>query len=229
MDLIGEEYERIWDEIRSIIEYQFKNGIKNGIRGFLLYGEPGIGKTFLLLQICKRLEKLGWEYEFYDASHIAHKHYGESEKIISSIFERGKGRRRIIMFDDVDGLFITRDYGVKLETWYLSHLNVLFHKLDELDTSREIVFMTTNKIKLIDFALRDRLYNIQVPNPSKETLKKYVIERFKELKMDSRYSEDIFNKIDSGELKNFRKVDQEIIKAFVKHVKRQEVLNVSKI
>ena len=72
-------------------------------------------------------------------------------------------------------------YGVKLETWYLTHLNVLFGQIDKLDTSRVMVIMTTNRIDLIDEALKDRLLLIEFPLPLKEVLKEVAQKRCIEL------------------------------------------------
>jgi len=222
---VGDEYYRFKDEIVSIITYQVENKVKNGIKGFFLYGKAGTGKTRLVLEIYKELKPKGFIFYPYDSADIAHKHYGESEKIIREIFSK-EGERRIFFFDDVDGLFITREYGVKLETWYLSHLNVLFHEIDKLDTSKDVIFMTTNKVDLVDFALIDRLYTIEIPLPSKETMKEYAKERLIELKMInpggmvSGVEKTIFDLIDSGKVNNFRDLEKSIIKEYVNWVKK---------
>ena len=132
----------------------------------------------------------------------------------------------MVFFDDVDGLFITRDYGVKLETWYLSHLNVLFHEIDKLDTSKDVIFLTTNKIDLVDFALIDRLYSMEIPPPSKETMKEYARERLVELKMANPggmivgVEKMIIELIENGKIDNFRTLEKNIVKEYVNWVKR---------
>lgn len=222
---VGDEYYRLKDEILSIINYQVENKIRNGIKGFLLYGQAGTGKTRLVHEIAKELRPKGFAFYAYDSADVAHKHYGESEKIIREIFSK-EGERRIIFFDDVDGLFITRDYGVKLETWYLSHLNVLFHEIDKLDTSRDVIFLTTNKVDLVDFALIDRLYSIEIPPPCKETMKEYTKERLIELKMINQsgmisgVEKVLFDLIDAGKIDNFRSLEKCIIKEYVNWVKK---------
>jgi len=229
VQLVGDEYYDIKKEINSIIEYQIGNGIKNGLKGFILYGEAGVGKTRLISEIMKTLHRdHGFSLIKKDASDIAHKHYGESEKLIKEIFAENKGERRAIFFDDVDGLFLTRDYGVKLETWYLSHLNVLFHMIDELDTSQDVLFMTTNKIELIDFALRDRLYNMEIPHPSNKSLTEYLNSRLEELFLKNtdinitEIAQPIIHDIENGIITNFRKLEQKIIIEYVNYVKNTE-------
>lgn len=225
--LAGDEYYKIKNEITSIINYQITNEVRNGLKGFILYGEAGVGKTRLISEIMKTLNRdRGFLIIKRDASDIAHKHYGESEKLIKEIFAEKIGERRAIFFDDVDGLFLTRDYGVKLETWYLSHLNVLFHMIDDLDTSKDVLFMTTNKIDLIDFALRDRLYNMEIPHPSVESLKEYLKNRLDELFLKNtdinitKVAEPIIHDIENGIISNFRKLEQKIIVEYVNYVKK---------
>jgi SpoVK/Ycf46/Vps4 family AAA+-type ATPase len=227
--LAGDEYFKIKNDITSIIKYQIDNSVKNGLKGFILYGEAGVGKTRLISEIMKILNRdHGFSIVKRDAADIAHKHYGESEKLIKEIFAEKRGERRAIFFDDVDGLFLTRDYGVKLETWYLSHLNVLFHMIDELDTSQDVLFMTTNKIDLIDFALRDRLFNIEIPHPSTESLKEYLNNRLEELFLKNtdinitKVAEPIIHDIENGIITNFRKLEQKIIVEYVNYVKSVE-------
>jgi SpoVK/Ycf46/Vps4 family AAA+-type ATPase len=228
--LAGDEYFKIKNEINSIIVYQISNGVRNGLKGFILYGEAGVGKTRLISEIMNTLSRdHGFSIIKKDAADIAHKHYGESEKLIKEIFAEKRGERRAIFFDDVDGLFLTRDYGVKLETWYLSHLNVLFHMIDKLDTSQDVLFMTTNKIDLVDFALRDRLYNIEIPHPSHQSLKEYLNNRLEELFLKNtdmnitEVAKPIIHEIDTGIITNFRKLEQKIIIEYVNYVKSVEL------
>jgi SpoVK/Ycf46/Vps4 family AAA+-type ATPase len=225
VQFVGDEYYKFKEEILSIVNYQIENKIRNGIKGFFLYGKAGTGKTRLVHEIAKELTHKGFTFYLYDSADIAHKHYGESEKIIREVFSK-EGERRIFFFDDVDGLFITRDYGVKLETWYLSHLNVLFHEIDRLDTSKDVIFLTTNKADLVDFALIDRLCAMEIPPPSKETMKEYAKERLIELKMANPegmitgVEQRIVEMVDNGKIDNFRTLEKNIIKEYVNWVKR---------
>jgi SpoVK/Ycf46/Vps4 family AAA+-type ATPase len=225
VQFVGDEYYKFKEEILGIVNYQVENKIRNGIKGFFLFGKAGTGKTRLVHEIAKELTHKGFVFYPYDSADIAHKHYGESEKIIREVFSK-EGERRIFFFDDVDGLFITRDYGVKLETWYLSHLNVLFHEIDKLDTSRDVIFLTTNKADLVDFALIDRLYAMEIPPPSKETMKEYAKERLIELKMANPggmitgVEQRMVEMIGDGKIDNFRTLEKNIIKEYVNWAKR---------
>ena len=62
-----------------------------------------------------------------------------------------------------DGLFITRDYGSKLEAWYIGQINVFFHELDNIKTENTCVILTTNRLDLMDKAVLDRLFLFDFP------------------------------------------------------------------
>ena len=100
--------------------------------------------------------------------------------------------------------------------------------IDELDTSQDVLFMTTNKIELIDFALRDRLYNMEIPHPSNKSLKEYLNSRLEELFLKNtdvnitKVAKPIIYDIENGIITNFRKLEQKIIIEYVNYVKTRE-------
>ena len=64
-------------------------------------------------------------------------------------------RRTVLLFDDVESLFMARSASAAKE-WHFSQNSVLFHSLDELDTSHTAVVLTTNRFDLLDEAVRAR-------------------------------------------------------------------------
>ncbi|MHA2246285.1 MAG: AAA family ATPase [Candidatus Hodarchaeales archaeon] len=197
-----------------IIKHQRKHGIQNGLKGFLFHGVPGTGKTMCATVI---IETLGFKsIGRFDSGDIADEKYGRSEKRIKEIFDKDYD---LLIFDDVDGLFLTRSYGVKLETWYLTHLNVLFRQIDNIDTSRQMVIMTTNRIDLIDDALKDRLLLIEFPLPSKEVLREVAQKRCNELNIsDDKYRFILADISNNSDLKTFRDIENFIISQYVEMV-----------
>ncbi|KAE8305429.1 Vacuolar protein sorting 4c [Giardia duodenalis] len=75
-------------------------------RGILLYGPPGSGKTFL----CKCVAAAaGVSFFIVTASHIMSKWQGESEKLVSSLFQLAREKApSIILIDEIDGLLSQR-------------------------------------------------------------------------------------------------------------------------
>ncbi|MSP97092.1 MAG: AAA family ATPase [Betaproteobacteria bacterium] len=125
-----------------------------------------------------------------DGSDIARGRYGESEERLAELFEfardgethghgHGAGhghshdddamRRTVLLFDDVESLFMSRSAGGAKE-WHFSQNSVFFHNLDELDTSHTTVVLTTNRYDLLDDAVIDRLVPYQFAPPTLDAL-----------------------------------------------------------
>ena len=125
-----------------------------------------------------------------DGADIARGRYGDSEERLAELFEyaregeshghrfgsdrghRHEGdamRRTVLLFDDVESLFMTRGASTARE-WHFSQNSVFFHAIDELDTSHTAVVLTTNRLDLLDEALIDRLMPYEFGAPTTETL-----------------------------------------------------------
>lgn len=161
--------------ITSITKFFFRGGYSlRGVpfRGFLLEGPPGNGKTEIAKQAVRRLSlELGEVYlRFVDSAKIAKPKWGEAEQALECQFVEEAGKHVILLLDDVDCLLIKRGSEVAKE-WHYSINALLFHKLDNItNPANLLVIATTNRPKLIDYALRSRLYSIFVPSPSIEEL-----------------------------------------------------------
>jgi SpoVK/Ycf46/Vps4 family AAA+-type ATPase len=155
----GEGFLRIFMEVRNVIAHQLGNSSLKGIKGFIFHGEPGNGKTLMAKVLAKELQL---SLFFVDGSVIARELYGQSERQIVKVFATARKRRSLILIDDAESVFPDRDW-MKGESWHVAQNNILFHQIDELDTSQTSLVMTTNKFQLLDSALKDRLYAIEFP------------------------------------------------------------------
>ena len=54
--------------------------------------------------------------------------------------------------------------------WHFSQDSVFFHSIDELDTSRAMIVLTSNRPDLIDEAIHDRFLSYVVDYPNIETM-----------------------------------------------------------
>jgi AAA+ superfamily predicted ATPase len=162
----GEEFRTIFKKVFRIIHHQFATPEIKGIKGFIFYGETGVGKTLMAKMLARQLSV---PLLFVDSATIARKHYGDSEQLVSKFFEEATHNKALLLFDDVEALFLDRTKDAS-EGWNTGMNNVLFHQLDNLDTSRCSVIMTTNLISYLDKALRDRLYSVEFPLPNLDTL-----------------------------------------------------------
>ena len=105
---------------------------------------------------------------FVDGSVIARELYGQSERQIVKVFALAQKKNSLILIDDAESVFPDRDW-MKGESWHVAQNNILFHQIDNLDTSKTCLIMTTNKYQLLDSALKDRLYPISFPQLDVET------------------------------------------------------------
>ncbi len=229
--LIGTFYKDISFKCVSLIKHQYEKGISDGIKGVLFHGMPGNGKTTTAFKIVERIHAehgigLNWKEHliFTDCGDLAHHRYGETEQKIKDVFIRGRKKAKknfpmIYIFDDADGLFITRDWGIKLEAWYLGHLNVFFHQIDNLDTRNEFIILTTNRIDLIDAAIRDRLYEIEFPEPNLKMKIQLMKHKTEKLKINSTLQanmKDVLSKESS--IKSLRDVENFVLMKYLEEI-----------
>jgi AAA+ superfamily predicted ATPase len=209
-DCKGEKYLQEFYRIKKIISNQFSNKVSKGIKGFVLHGPSGTGKTTLAKIIAK---SLSIPLLFIDGADVAHHYYGESERRVKQIFQEAQRKRSIILIDDAESVFPDREWA-KGQSWHNSQNNMLLHTLDDLDTSKTIVLMTTNKYNLLDSALKDRLYNIEFIVPELDILLEIAEKKCTELKIES---EPILQEIKKRkkEFNSIRDIEKFIIDKYV--------------
>lgn len=223
---VGENFKRVYNLVFKTFYYQFREGIRRGIKGFLLYGEPGTGKTSLAYAVVRRL---GMKFRdvylmLVDASDIARPLYGESEMRIVEIFEKAKSIAgyTVILFDDVESIFMSRGRE-RIESWHIAQDNVFFHMLDELDTSKIGVIATTNWVELVDKALIDRLYPVEFKPIDLETALAIAERRCLELGVKfERVKEEILAM--NPPPKSAREVERIVLKHYIEKLEKIEIM-----
>lgn len=173
---------QIVDIISRTCEYFFKSGSplpNSPFKGFLLEGPPGTGKTEAVKQVARKLDRRigNVHWLFIDGASIAAPKWGDAEKALRKVFRTAeqlskehRNPKLIVHFDDVECLMMAR--GVELaKEWHYSINSILFHEIDRVDPFSVIVCATTNRPDLVDAALRDRLFVIEVPPPPVGQLK----------------------------------------------------------
>lgn len=131
------------------------------VRGILLYGPPGCGKTLIARQIGKILNAR--EPKIVNGPEIMDKFYGESERKIRELFEDAEKEQKemgdnsmlhIIIFDEMDAIMKSRGSGRDNTGTNDSIVNQLLSKIDGVDSLNNILIIgMTNRKDLIDDAI----------------------------------------------------------------------------
>lgn len=130
----------------------------------LFYGPPGTGKT-MAAQVMAN--ELGLDLYRIDISQMVSKYIGETQKNISSLFEKAKDINAILFFDEADSLFAKRseakdsnDRNANAET---------AHLLQKLEDYEGIAILATNYLNNIDDAFKRRIkFIIHIAFPETE-------------------------------------------------------------
>lgn len=175
--IVEEDIRRQLDHLTHQLQYKnilynhwgFDKKIPYG-RGIstLFYGPPGTGKTMAASVIAN---ELGLDLYRIDISKLVSKYIGETEKNISTLFEKAKNMNVVLFFDEADALFAKRsevkdshDKNANAET---------AHLLQKLEEYEGVSILATNLFDQIDDAFRRRIkFMIPFKFPDEETRKK---------------------------------------------------------
>ncbi|KAG2499592.1 hypothetical protein HYH03_002533 [Edaphochlamys debaryana] len=144
-------------------------GLRAPVRGILLYGPPGNGKTMLAKALAAESKATFFNIS---ASSLTSKWVGDGEKLVRALFDIAATRQPSIIFmDELDSLLSSRgkagesDAARRLLTEFL----VQFDGVGGAGRERVVVVGATNRPQEIDDAVRRRLTKrIYVPLPDAE-------------------------------------------------------------
>jgi katanin p60 ATPase-containing subunit A1 len=182
--IVSQKPSTTWDDIGGLEEA--KDTLKDAIimpfvggkpdfvkatRTILLYGPPGTGKTLLAKASSNTLSATFFEAK---ASGLLSKYFGESSKIISSLFDKAEDMQPSLVFmDEIDSVAASRSGGIDDASRRV--LGQLLQELEGFSTSREkVIFIgATNRPWDLDDALLSRFQRkIYVPLPDAESRKR---------------------------------------------------------
>jgi SpoVK/Ycf46/Vps4 family AAA+-type ATPase len=241
-EMVGKRYLDLLEELAAITEYQWRSRTPRGlIKGFLLSGPPGTGKTTLAKRLAYELGNRfcadGTEpsvtLAFIDGGEISRSRYGESEERIRDIFLHARsgftaaGQRSVLLFDDVESIFMARG-SQHAKEWHFSQDSVFFHSIDELDTSRSVIVLTSNRPDLIDDAIRDRFLSYVIDYPDLPTLIE-MIEQMPALVQLSgpqraALRDDLVAAVKQGTVRSMRDAQRFAVRQFVSRVLKRDSL-----
>jgi len=180
------------NELASLLQQNNFNKIKRRLAakkmrtGFacIFTGPPGTGKTETAYQLAKKTRR---DLMLVDISQTKDKWFGESEKLIKSVFDRYqgliKGRKRvpILLFNEADAVFSVRqnldgnEHGPRQTENAIQ--NIILEQIENLDNG--ILIATTNLVGNLDKAFERRfLYKVEFEKPDVATRAKIWLDKF---------------------------------------------------
>ncbi|MEW9491817.1 MAG: AAA family ATPase [Candidatus Aramenus sulfurataquae] len=183
LDDIG-GYDRVKTELKELLELQLKYSSLMEkmkvppIRGILLYGPPGVGKTMMAKALAKTLNV---KLISISVAEIMYKGYEGAVSTIKEVFNRARENRpSIVLLDELDAIASKRSGKGAGDSSKI--VNQLLTEMDGIRNLKEVVVIgTTNRIKAIDPALLrpgrfDIIVKMDLPNKEErqDILEKYL-------------------------------------------------------
>jgi SpoVK/Ycf46/Vps4 family AAA+-type ATPase len=122
------------------------HGLKSRPRGtLLLYGPSGVGKTRLAYYIAEQIDK---EVSEKKASDLLSCWVGDTEKRIAEMFRAAKSEDALLVLDECDSLFQSRDKASHF--WEITEVNELLKGMEQYDG---VLICCTNLMRSLDPAV----------------------------------------------------------------------------
>lgn len=135
-------------------EWGLKKKLKRGYRS-LFYGPPGTGKT---LSACLLGKTTGLDVYRIDLSMVVSKYVGETEKNLSSVFDKAEHKNWILFFDEADALFGRRTQTSSSNDRYANQ--EVSYLLQRIEDFPGIVILCSNLKANIDEAFSRRFQSM---------------------------------------------------------------------
>ncbi|AYV75618.1 MAG: ATPase [Terrestrivirus sp.] len=188
------------DEFNDFIETKGKGLI------FLLYGPPGVGKTLSSEATCELLEKPLYSISVSDLG----THPDTMESILDSINEVVKRWNAVMLIDEVDIFLEDREYSD------ITRNAMVCVFLKFLEYHDNIIFLTTNRLKSIDTAIKSRINLFLAYDELTENKRKQVwialLKKWNVNVSDSAIDDLSEHKINGREIRNYLKLSLSILK-----------------
>lgn len=172
------------------------------IKGMIMYGEPGVGKTMFGKAIAK---ECGIPFIYLNASVFSQKYVGDDVLLVNSLFKVARETAPCVVFiDEIDGLG-SRNSNVNHKN---DLINTFLTQLDgihsnNLNNEKPILFIgATNYLEKLDKALirsgrLDEHIKVEIPNAKDRTkfIKKLIKSKYNDMGVDFSQCNLDFNEI----------------------------------
>ena len=142
---------------------------------FLLYGPPGVGKTWIANAVANEVNLPAFNIP---PSLVWQKYLGESEKLLKKIFDEAVKASGLVIMDEFESISLRRD-----NSDHGARISVVALLLQLLHDEKPVFIGITNKPWMFDEAVIDRLQPIYVPPPDendrRSIFRYYLFEKYK--------------------------------------------------
>ena len=162
-DIIG--LESVKNELKMTVQYpmeipQIYIGNRQAVRGILLYGPPGVGKTMVVKVLAK---ECGISFFSISSADVISKWVGDSAKNMKALFEKVKASKPAILFiDEIEAMCPSKDNGgnVQHSGEAMKVVNEILTQMNGLSSDKEmegvLVIGATNYPWFMDDAILRR-------------------------------------------------------------------------
>jgi ATP-dependent 26S proteasome regulatory subunit len=200
----------------------------------LFYGPPGTGKSMIARAMANELK---YNFAKVKIPDIISKYFGDSEKLIQSLFHEAKNNGKLVLFfDEVDGIARTRNSSDSEGSHRI--LTTLLDNLEDISSYNNVIpIFATNKYNSIDSAFKraGRISHIvKIPLPDELTREKIFRKKIEtSIKNSFDHNGDgIFNNFSDLNYKEFVKYSEKFngadINEIIERIKVEKAYNQTK-
>lgn len=157
--------------VKAVETFQNADEKQNPLKGFILTGPPGTGKTMIAKALANRQKCYFMAPTLAD---LKGEYIGHSSAKVKRVFAEARGNAPTILFiDEADTVFPSRALGAgDKDSFTLDMVNQFLQEIDGAQTGKQRIFTiaATNRPEAIDPAIKSRLSRdpIKIPLPTKE-------------------------------------------------------------